>query len=265
MPIFWGDYLRDTGHLSPAEHGAYLMLIAHQWTTAKPLPDNDSMLARIAKMSLREWRATRRVIEPFFTLRNGEWIQKRVEAELIRAKETYDKRRAAGAMGGRPPKQKPDESPALAKQKGSESQSKAGTKQPEPEPSPEDDVDDSARGNVSHVRVGETVLEIMGVLNDPRFAFSYPIVGGWLAAGYDPEADIYPTVRAVMSKRNGQGPPNTLKYFTEAIGNAHRDRTTPVSPDLGPIHVKQSSQNQRRGSIAAADALIAKMADKGLL
>ena len=268
MPMFWGDYLRDTGHLSPAEHGAYLMLIAHQWTTARPLPDDDSKLARIAKMTAREWRSAKAVIEPFFTVRNGEWTQKRVEAELIRARETYDKRRAAGAKGGRPSKEKPGESPALAMQKAGESQNKAGTKQPKPEPEPIDDVDDRAWEKVSrlsHVVVGETVLDLMGVREDPRFAFSYSVVGGWLSAGYDPEADIYPTVRAVMAKRNGQGPPGTLKYFTEAIGQAHRDRTTPVSPDLGPQHAKQSSSNSRRGSVAAAQSLIAKMDEKGML
>ena len=100
MPMFWGDYLRDTGHLSPAEHGAYLMLIAHQWTTAKPLPDDDAMLARIAKMTAREWRAAKRVIEPFFQVKNGEWSHKRVAADLIKAKEAYDRRSNAGSKGG---------------------------------------------------------------------------------------------------------------------------------------------------------------------
>jgi uncharacterized protein YdaU (DUF1376 family) len=100
MPMFWGDYLRDTGHLSPAEHGAYLMLIAHQWTTAKPLPDDDAMLARIAKMTAREWRAAKRVIEPFFQVANCQWNHKRVERELIKAKEAYDKRSNAGSKGG---------------------------------------------------------------------------------------------------------------------------------------------------------------------
>ncbi len=28
MPIFWGDYHRDTGHLETVEHGAYMLLIA---------------------------------------------------------------------------------------------------------------------------------------------------------------------------------------------------------------------------------------------
>lgn len=266
MPMFWGDYLRDTGHLSPAEHGAYLMLIAHQWTTAKPLPDSDTMLARIAKMTAREWRSARQVIEPFFQVRDGEWVQKRVAEELVKARETYDRRRAAGKLGGRPSKQKAGESPALAMDNQSESQGKGILKQPKPKPSPIDDVEDSARENVSHVHVGETVLEIMGVRNDPRYAFSYAIVGGWLSAGYDPEADIYPIVRAVMAKRNGQGPPGSLKYFTDAIGAAHRDRTTPVTPDLGPQHAKRTNADQpRRGSIAAANSILEKMDDKGSL
>lgn len=100
MPMFWGDYLRDTGHLSPAEHGAYLLLIAHQWTTAKPLLDDDDFLRRIARMTAREWRAAKRVLEPMFDASNGEWNQRRVEAELIRAKEAYDRRSNAGSKGG---------------------------------------------------------------------------------------------------------------------------------------------------------------------
>jgi uncharacterized protein YdaU (DUF1376 family) len=243
MPMFWGDYLRDTGHLSPAEHGAYLMLIAHQWTTAKPLPDSDVMLARIAKMTAREWRSAKPVIEPFFTVRNGEWSQKRVAEELVKAKETYDRRRAVGKLGGRPAKQKAEESPALANDKPGFSDGKGNAKQPKPKPYPIDDDEDRAPEDVSHVTVGETVLEIMGVREDPRYAFSYSVVGGWLAAGYDPDADIYPTIRAVMAKRNGQGPPGSLNYFTNAIGQAHRDRTTPVSPDLGPQYGKRSGKS----------------------
>ncbi len=100
MPMFWGDYLRDTGHLSPAEHGAYLLLIAHQWTTAKTLPDDDAALGRIARMSPREWRAARRAIEEFFTVENGTWSQKRVAMELTRAREAFEKRSNAGSKGG---------------------------------------------------------------------------------------------------------------------------------------------------------------------
>lgn len=99
MPFYVGDYLRDTGHLSPAEHGAYLLLLFQYWTTGKPPQDDDEMLRRIARMTQREWTAARRVIEPFFTIAGGAWRHKRVEAELARWSEKKQRRSNAGSKG----------------------------------------------------------------------------------------------------------------------------------------------------------------------
>ena len=46
MPLYVADYLANTGRLSAAEHGAYLLLIMQYWTGR--LPDDDTQLARIA-------------------------------------------------------------------------------------------------------------------------------------------------------------------------------------------------------------------------
>ena len=91
MPIYWGDYDRDTGHLNDALHGAYLMLIKHYWSTGRPLPDDDHQLWRIACCdSLHVWRTKRRpILSKLFTISQGNWCHPRVDFELGNAKAVY--------------------------------------------------------------------------------------------------------------------------------------------------------------------------------
>ena len=101
MPMYWGDYLRDTGHLNAQEHGAYLMLIAHYWSNGRPLPDDDATLAKIARVTLTVWKKIRPTIANFFEVEMGMWMHKRIERELIEAGDRKDeavkKARAAAA------------------------------------------------------------------------------------------------------------------------------------------------------------------------
>ncbi|HEX2114211.1 MAG TPA: DUF1376 domain-containing protein [Alphaproteobacteria bacterium] len=99
MPLYWGDYHRDTGHLSAAEHGAYLMLLGHYWTTGAPPADDNAQLARIARMTPQEWRKARATIAAFFDVKNGAWTHGRVEHELARAKAKMERRSKAGKRG----------------------------------------------------------------------------------------------------------------------------------------------------------------------
>lgn len=78
MPLYVADYLADTGHLTTAEHGAYLLLIMHYWKNGG-LPDDDGKLARIARCSLRDWLGMRQTLSEFF----GEgWTHGRIEREI---------------------------------------------------------------------------------------------------------------------------------------------------------------------------------------
>jgi uncharacterized protein YdaU (DUF1376 family) len=96
MPIYWGDFLRDTRHLSKLQRDSYLMLIAHYWTMGE-LPDDDDQLARITDCTSEQWLADKPVIQRFF---HSGWQHKRIDAELRRAAENIARLKAAGAKGG---------------------------------------------------------------------------------------------------------------------------------------------------------------------
>jgi|GEM_PF-1938577 len=91
MPLWIGDYLADTQHLTRDEHGAYLLLLMTYWRNGGPLADDDRRLAAIVKASSKEWRALRPVLAEFFTVAGGVWRQKRVEAELSGSIERAEK------------------------------------------------------------------------------------------------------------------------------------------------------------------------------
>jgi uncharacterized protein YdaU (DUF1376 family) len=92
MPLYVGDYLRDTGHLSTAEHGGYLLALMHAWGHGGLLPRDETRLQRICKMDAKQWAASRDTLLEFFYLTEDGYRQKRVERELERAQSIVDKR-----------------------------------------------------------------------------------------------------------------------------------------------------------------------------
>jgi uncharacterized protein YdaU (DUF1376 family) len=96
MPLYIGDYLQDTRHLTTRQHGAYLLLIFHYWTTGG-LPDDEAQLARITQLSVDEWRRDRGVLRAFF---HDGWHHKRLDHQLRQQHEAHMRRVAAGSKGG---------------------------------------------------------------------------------------------------------------------------------------------------------------------
>ncbi|HYJ44039.1 MAG TPA: YdaU family protein [Xanthobacteraceae bacterium] len=95
MPLYIGDYLRDTSRLTTEEHGAYLLLIMDYWVNGPP-PDNDRQLAAIVKASPHKWKNLRKILGPFFKIREGYWRQKRIDAERAHAGDLTEQKRRAG-------------------------------------------------------------------------------------------------------------------------------------------------------------------------
>ena len=118
MPLYIADYRKDTGHLSAAEHGAYLLLIMHYWATGR-LPDNDRQLSRIACMSPAEWKRARPIVEPFF---EDGWKHGRIDEELAKAADISNKRSEARKQRGN---KKPTNEPTNVELLSTQSQSQS--------------------------------------------------------------------------------------------------------------------------------------------
>lgn len=82
MPLYIGDYLQDTSHLSTLEHGALLLLLMRMWSAGGTLPNDERMLAKCAKLTPANWAKVRDAILPVFQIDGDQLRQKRLTAEL---------------------------------------------------------------------------------------------------------------------------------------------------------------------------------------
>jgi uncharacterized protein YdaU (DUF1376 family) len=81
MPLYIADFLRKTTHLGALESGAYILLIMDYWQN-DGLPSDDRQLARIAKMTDREWKASKATLQAFF---HDGWKHDRIDDEIKEA------------------------------------------------------------------------------------------------------------------------------------------------------------------------------------
>jgi uncharacterized protein YdaU (DUF1376 family) len=136
MPLYIADYLGDTQHLSTIEHGAYLLLIMHYWQQ-ECLPTDETRLARIARMTLKEWSNAKATLAALF---DPDWKHGRIDAEIAHTDEKYDARAKAGHKGGKASalSRKQAKLGNGFKQKPSNASSNATAKTNQPHPQPTD-------------------------------------------------------------------------------------------------------------------------------
>lgn len=110
MPLFIGDYLADTAHLTTEQHGAYFLLLMAAWKREGYLPNDPVQLGAIARLSPARWRQHAAVILPLFQVEGDELVQGRLAEEYLAARSANDAQRENGKKGGRPKKNNPTES-----------------------------------------------------------------------------------------------------------------------------------------------------------
>jgi uncharacterized protein YdaU (DUF1376 family) len=94
IKLFIGDYLRDTGHLSIAEHGAYLLMLQHFYATEKPLPVGKALHRLLRAESKTDRDAIDAIARLFWTETDGGLVNQRGLREFARTEEVAATNRA---------------------------------------------------------------------------------------------------------------------------------------------------------------------------
>lgn len=100
MPLYIGDYLGDTGHLTQGQHGAYLLLMMHYWSKGMLQASLKQCLNITRASTCEEVENVKAVLSEFFDEEDGRYVHKRIDRELAInfAKTEGNKKRAkAGA------------------------------------------------------------------------------------------------------------------------------------------------------------------------
>lgn len=141
FPMFPSDFEAKTSHLTLAEDGAYNRLLRICWMTPGcTIPADESwIMRRVRAHSDEEKAAVRAILSEFFTEANGRFSNARLLRVWTEANEAHEKRKNAGAKGGK--------AKALKTNDSDSSNAKAKPKQPEPEPEP--DIREEPNGSLS--------------------------------------------------------------------------------------------------------------------
>lgn len=94
IKLFIGDYLRDTGHLSIAEHGAYLLMLQHFYATEKPLPVGKALHRLLRAESKTDRDAIDAIARLFWIEMDGGLVNQRGLKEFARTEEVAATNRA---------------------------------------------------------------------------------------------------------------------------------------------------------------------------
>lgn len=235
-PFYWGDYIADTGHLSLAAHGAYVLLMAHYYRTRRPLDANASVLHRVCRCTTDSDKlAVEQVLAEFFVLDGQTYRHHRIDHELIKAAEKSEVRRAAANVRHHG---KPD---ANALQMHT---------QPQPQPQPQKTTTKKHCGaNAPSLEVVTAYCSERGNHVDPQQWMNHYQANGW-KVGRNPMRDWKASIRTWESNEvngNGQGHRTQTK---DIPSNGNGDNGPDLSTyTLEELHVMRRTRETHGESV----------------
>lgn len=232
------DYIEGTEDMELEVEGAYMRFLVNLYRRGKPYPNDDRVMAKIMRLSVRVWRRVRDGLIALGKIiaKNGCLTNSRFEKERQkRAEEMRKKAAAADTRWGKTAK-------TLAKSSGKSSAKFSSNQDEKPNKINEtaSDVHIVARiqnpeSNRRSSRLTDTELSAAlesaaaACLKNPAASPGLLILSEprrWLEQGCDLELDILPALRAVAARgtRNIGG----WGYFTNAVAEARARRTAPM-------------------------------------
>lgn len=100
--LFIGDYMRDTGTLTVAEHGAFMLMLMHHYATEKPLPQGRELHRLLRAETKTERESIDAVAAKFWRSTPDGLVNDRAAVEMAKANHQREVNRVVGKMGGRP-------------------------------------------------------------------------------------------------------------------------------------------------------------------
>lgn len=232
MPLYVGDYLADTTHLTCTEHGAYILLLMAMWRAGGSLPDDPSKLARFARCTTGQWARICPTILDFFEQEDGRIVHRRLAREITKHGVAVERQRQLSSNGGK--------AKALKTNKPDLPHGTFSECQPEPEPEPDkngggvsarapeieeiETADDWPAGKAQdHARliVSEVASPRLDPMKSPGLVTTAGRLLAWRREGASWEHDVIPVVASVCAKQ--RGPVSTWKFFDQAIARSMAD------------------------------------------
>jgi len=91
MPVFIGDFHKETAEFTAEMTGAYILLCLYQWFKGPP-KDDDEVLARICKLNVEKLKKIKTDLLFSFENVDGRWVNQKQLAEFQKWKKARESR-----------------------------------------------------------------------------------------------------------------------------------------------------------------------------
>jgi uncharacterized protein YdaU (DUF1376 family) len=263
MPMYWGDYLADTMHLSTFQHGCYLLLIAAYWRRGGPLPDDMEYLSRVCRTSCDKLARYGNPILAMFTRKDGLLIHKRIENEILRSSKRLASARASGKAGGLAKSYLSTTTTTKKRYTTANTESSAAR---EAEAEPARAVGVGSPGDTAGLieELDRALLEHYGESRPWPHPKDATWAGRWIGSGIPPPL-IVETIHQLVGRKAATDPapdpPTTLGYFDRAVRAAHNLSLMDIPPALRR-NGKARGEPERSPVMRAIDEFQAELAEK---